>query len=95
MTKTSLMALSIALVTLTACGGSTSNSRNLPPPGQYERTSSHTTPGGTSVETQTQTNVTTDEYGNRTAVIEQSTTTDPPGLFNRNTTTNTRVVRER
>ena len=88
------MALCIALVLLSACGGS-NNSRTLPPPGQYERTSSRTTPDGTTVNTETQTNVTTDEYGNRTAVIEQSTTTDPPGLFNRNTTSSTRVVHER
>lgn len=90
MTKKSLIFASCAVLALAAC----THEERLPPPGHYERTSSHTTPSGTEVERQSTTDVRVDRYGNRTAVVEQSTTTDPPGLFNSRTSTSTRVVRE-
>lgn len=93
MTKISLMMLCVAAVSVGACSNKDAN--NLPPPGHYERTTSHTTPSGTSVERQNTTDVTVDRYGNRRAVIENTTTTDPPGLFNSTTSTSTRVVNER
>jgi hypothetical protein len=63
-------------------------------PGNYESTTSTTNSNGTNVSRDTQTDVTVDRYGNKNAVVETKTTTDPEGLFNKSTTTNTTKVSE-
>ena len=50
---------------------------------------------GTTVDRESSTNVTLDERGNRVAVIKNTTTTNPDGMFNSETTSNTQVVRSR
>jgi hypothetical protein len=87
-------ALLIGTVALTA-GCTYNEPARLPAPGRYEESSSRTSPSGTTTDRQTSTEVTVDQYGNKTAVTKNTTTTDPNGLFNSRTDTNTRVTRER
>ncbi len=60
------------------------------PPGEYTRTEKSTNAAGTTTEKTTNTNVYYDQYGNKRAVHETETSTDPEGLLNKETTTTTK-----
>jgi hypothetical protein len=63
------------------------------PPGKYEKTTSSTSADGTTVEKTNSASVGYDANGNKQAVVKTQTTVDPPGLFNKSTTTSTEVVK--
>jgi len=63
------------------------------PPGKYETKTSSTETNGTSVDRKTTATVGYDSYGNKEAVVKNQTTVDPPGLFNKSTSSSTEVVR--
>ena len=65
------------------------------PPGKYEKATSTTDSSGTTVDKQSSTNVSVDEYGNKRAVIKSKTSKDPKGLFNKTTNSSTQVIEER
>lgn len=92
--KVALLAL-LSTTALTGCmyGDKESTPASLPP-GEYESTSSRTDANGTTTSTETNTDVTVDKYGNKTATVSKETTTDPKGLFNKNTTTSTKTYSE-
>ncbi len=71
--------------------GCTTHTTDLPP-GKYESTSKSTDANGTDYKTERTTNVTVDKYGNKKAVVEKETTSDPKGLFNKSTSTKKTVV---
>lgn len=64
------------------------------PPGTYQSTVRSTDAYGTTTERQTQTQVSQDAQGNKTAVVKSKTTQDPKGLFNKTTTSKTTAVIE-
>ena len=83
-TKTlALMAAAVTLVGLPAC----SNRATDLPPGKYESSSKSVNSQGTAVTRDTETEVEVDEYGNKKATTETTTTKDPKGLFNKSTST--------
>lgn len=65
------------------------------PPGKYERSTSTTDSQGTTIDDQSSTKVSVDEYGNKKAVIKSKTTKDPKGLFNKTTNSSTQVIEEK
>lgn len=78
------------LVLLASCSGTTGS--DLPPPGHYEGTSTSYDPHGTRVDTETSTNVFYDEEGKKKAIVNKKTTTDPKGLFNKETSETNKMV---
>ena len=60
------------------------------PESKYENTSSSTDANGTQTTRQSSSEVGTDAQGNKHSVIKTKTTTDPKGLLNKSTTTQTR-----
>lgn len=72
----------LVVLTMTACA---SQPQTLPP-GEYKKTEKSVNDAGTETEKTTTTNVYYDAQGNKRAVQETETTTDPEGLFNKNTT---------
>lgn len=60
-------------------------------PGRYETSTKSTRPNGTDVEQKDSTIVGYDSYGNKRAVMQSTTTRDPPGLLNKSTTRKTTV----
>lgn len=87
---TYLIALSAVALGLGAC---TPEQRVLnAPPGNYENQTSSTDSAGTTTDKKTSTNVSVDQYGNKTAVVKTKTTKDPKGLFNKTTTENSTQV---
>jgi len=92
--KTSIIVVltTTALMGLTACDMHSSSPKDLPP-GTYVDKAEHTDRDGTNVEAKKTTQVGYDEYGNKTAVVKTKTTTDPKGLFNKETTRSTTVVK--
>lgn len=64
-------------------------------PGKYESKTSSTDSSGTTTEQKKVTDVTVDEYGNKTAVIKSKTTKDPRGLFNKSTSSSEQVIQEK
>ena len=90
MTKTilTLTALSVVTLGLTACetvGWPTSKA-----PGTYKSSSESTSPNGTKTTTDQTTHVYRDPSGNKKAVVETETKTDPKGLFNSSTSKTTK-----
>ena len=87
--KKSLAFLSIPLIALglSACTGT---ARDLPP-GHYEHKTSSVDANGTGHESNTSTDVYYDANGNKKAVIEKKSSTDPKGLFNKTTSESTTV----
>lgn len=77
----SAMALSLALP---AC---MTDSAINQPPGHYEHTTASTDSEGTTRERSKETDVWYDAEGNKHAVTKKTTSTDPKGLFNKKTTT--------
>lgn len=79
-----VITLSALVLGLAAC---TPEQRVLnAPPGNYENKTSSTDSAGTTTDKKTSTNVSVDQYGNKTAVVKTKTTKDPKGLFNKTTT---------
>ena len=63
-------------------------------PGHYEKSAMEVDEYGTKVTQKKTTDVMVDQYGNKTAIVSQKTTTDPKGLFNKSTSQSTRVYEE-
>jgi hypothetical protein len=61
------------------------------PPGHYESKNVSTDSNGTESVNKTETNVSEDPYGNKTAVVTKKNSTDPKGLFNKSTSKSTSV----
>lgn len=64
------------------------------PPGKYEKSTTTVDASGTKVEKETSTDVQVDAYGNKRAIVETETSTDPRGLFNKRTTKSKQVIQE-
>ena len=62
------------------------------PPGQYSSSTTETDANGTTVSQKSDEDVYVDANGNKKAVVSKKTTTDPRGLFNKSTSTSTKVV---
>ncbi len=90
MTKTllTLTALSLATLGLTAC--ETAWSPTSKAPGTYKEKSVSTDASGTKRTTEQTTHVYRDPSGNKRAVVETETKTDPKGLFNSSTSKTTK-----
>jgi hypothetical protein len=73
--------------------GCMQNTTDLPP-GKYESKTSSTDSNGTTTEQKKVTDVTVDEYGNKTTVIQSKTSKDPRGLFNKSTSSSKQVIHE-
>lgn len=84
-----ILALGIAIMSTAAC--SHQSSALNAPPGKYESSTSTTNPGGTDVSKKADTTVGYDANGDKQAVTQTKTTVDPPGLFNKSTSTSTTV----
>jgi len=89
-----LLAVSSLLIT-SACSEQPRSSATDLPPGKYEKTTRSTNSEGTTTERKTTTEVERDSYGNKKATIENKTTKDPRGLFNKQTTTESHEVIEK
>lgn len=85
----SLAVLSAAALTFSAC---THNKLTNLPPGEYESSTKTTNAQGTTTSKSTTTEVEVDRHGNKSATQTTKTTTDPKGLFNKSTTTQTNKV---
>jgi hypothetical protein len=81
-----LMSVSAAVLMISAC---TSAPTTLPP-GEYHSTNRSVNENGTAVEKDQTTKVYYDEYGNKKASQETTTSRDPKGLFNKSTSTSTK-----
>jgi hypothetical protein len=77
------MTAAVALIGLGAC---TQRATDLPP-GHYESDSKSVDSAGTAHSKSTETDVEVDEYGNKKATTETTTSKDPKGLFNKSTST--------
>ena len=90
MLRTVILAAASAasLCLVTACA---TNEAGLPP-GKYESSHKTVDANGTEVKDERTTNVWYDENGNKKATVEETTTRDPKGLFNKSTTTEKRTV---
>ncbi len=82
-----LLCAAISLLAVAAC---TAAPKTLPP-GEYESSSTSVNQSGTETKESTKTNVYYDEYGNKRAVQETETSSDPKGLFNKSTSTTTKT----
>lgn len=83
--KFKLFYLVMPVTALILTGCMMEQSRTLPP-GQYEDNSSSVDSKGTLRETNKETDVYYDQYGNKKYTTTQKTVTDPKGLFNKSTT---------
>ena len=83
--KNALTLLSLSLLALTVSGCVHDDDRTLPL-GQYNQRSSSVDSRGTSRERQRSTDVYYDEHGNKKVTVDEKTSTDPEGLFNKSTT---------
>ena len=75
----------VPLVTLALSGCMYDHPRGVPP-GQYQQTTKSVDSHGTERQIDTSTNVYYDQYGNKKAVVDEKTSTDPKGLHNKSTT---------
>lgn len=82
--------VSAALLGMSACTPTHTTALDNPP-GQYEKTTTSTSSNGTDVQHKTSETVGYDANGNKQAVVKDKTTVDPPGLFNKSTSTTTTV----
>jgi hypothetical protein len=85
---TTILALSALALGLNACMDM-KNAMDTPE-SKYENTSSSTDRNGTQTTRQTSSEVGTDMQGRKHSVIKTKTTSDPKGLMNKTTTTQTR-----
>ncbi len=95
-TISTIAALSIISVGLTACGGMyhSNERRSDMSPGSYESRESATDKYGTRTDRSTSTEVNQDRYGDRKSTTTTKTTRDPKGLFNKSTTSETKVIND-
>jgi hypothetical protein len=91
-TISKLMLVSAITLSTGACNMMHREAALNSPPGTYESKTSSTDANGTTTERKATTDVRVDEYGNKKAVVETKTTTDPKGLFNKKTTSETKEV---
>ncbi len=84
--------VSAAALALSAC--SPERTALDAPPGNYEKTTSSTDAKGTTTKTQSSTDVSVDNAGNKKAVIKSKTTSDPKGLLNKTTTKESEQILE-
>lgn len=90
-----IIAISALTLGLSACMMHDRSALNNAP-GKYESTTESVDSNGTKTENESSTEVGVDENGNKTAVIKTKTTTDPEGLFNKTTDSQTKkVIQER
>jgi|GEM_PF-6314176 len=73
-----LSAIALAAISLSACKDEART--------KTESKESAVMSDGTKVETKTETDVKVDEHGNRTGTVESTTTVDPEGMMNKETT---------
>ncbi len=83
-----LCGVSLAALTLSAC----TDSPTSLPPGHYESKTSSVDANDTGHSRETSTDVYYDANGNKKATVNQKTTTDPKGLFNKSTSESTETV---
>ena len=89
--QTTLSALAVVTVlTLGACTTRSHSPTDLPP-GEYSRTEQSTNAAGTETSKTTDTNVYYDQYGNKRASQTTTTTRDPEGLLNKETSKSTKT----
>lgn len=86
MSKLLIAVAALGVIGLGACAP-----HNTMPPGHYESTSSSTNAKGTKTTVDKETDVYYDRYGNKKSTVKTETTTDPKGLFNKETTTSTKT----
>ncbi len=86
--------LAAALLGVAGCDISHPSSAINMAPGQYQKSSTTTTPDGTTMTQDNKTTVGYDNQGNKKAVVQTRRTSDPPGLFNKSTTGST-IIEER
>ncbi len=89
--KKQLLALLVTTATVAGVSACHSSPTDMPP-GQYENKTSYTTTNGTEVTKKTNTTVGEDVYGNKTAVVNKKTSTDPKGLMNKSSSESTTVI---
>lgn len=87
MRNLALFAVSAAILASAAC---TAAPTTLPP-GEYKKTERSVNQYGTEVTKETETRVYYDQEGNKRAVQETETSTDPKGLFNKSTSKTVRT----
>ena len=94
--KTKLLtALTISAMSLGLNACMMDNQRTLnSEPGRYENTTSSTDANGTKTVNESSTEVGVDSNGHKKAVTKSKTTTDPKGLFNKTTKSQTKQVIE-
>ena len=88
----SILISTAALITISACTHEQTVLDKAP--GKYEKTTSATDAGGTTTETKNSATVGYDANGNKQAVVKSTNTVDPPGLFNKSTSSSTEVVKQ-
>lgn len=76
--KIALTAFALAAISLSACKDQTET--------KTETKESAVMQDGTKIESHTETNIQTDESGNRTGTVDTKTTVDPEGVLNKETT---------
>lgn len=81
----------LAICALTACSSSPPRVTDLPT-GHYESTSTSTSAAGTTTDRAKSTDVYYDADGRKTATVNTTTTSDPPGLLNKSTTQTSQTV---
>ncbi len=86
-----MLAILATSVGIAGCADKKTSSVDLPP-GQYEKSSSSTNSAGTTTEKTDSATVGYDSYGNKKAVVKSKKTTDPKGLFNKNSTESQEVI---
>ncbi len=85
---TCLMALGAAVLAVSACSSWDPTYKD---PGTYRETETRVDGYGTKTTTTKNTTVYRDSTGNKRAVEQTETSTDPKGLFNKSTSTTTRT----
>jgi|GEM_PF-2873007 len=87
-----LLVMSVLSFGIGACTQERERSVLNNPPGTYETDVSSTDASGTTTEKESSVVVDEDAQGKKTAVVKSKTTTDPKGLFNKTTTSQTKKV---
>lgn len=90
MTKTIMTLTALSALTLGVAACSTFDSPTNKPPGTYKSSTQSTNSQGTTTKTDKTTYVYKDGSGNKKAVEETKTSTDPKGLFNKETSKTTK-----
>lgn len=91
--RKTLALISLPLMTLALSSCMTDSADNLPP-GHYQHSTAAVDTNGTAYEHSKTTDVGYDANGNKIAVTKTKNSTDPKGLFNKQTTTSTETETE-